>query len=226
MNCVILGDGLMGSEFIKQTNWPSLTRKTGYNALEFEEWKNKLLLYDQIINCMACTDTYSPDKNKHWELNVLFVDKLANFLNKHNKKLIHISTDYIYANSKTEASENDVPVHINTWYGYTKLIGDAIVQLRCTNYLVCRLSHKPTPFPYNKAWQNIKTNCDSVDNITSLVIKLIQKNITGVVNVGTEIKSIYDLALKTNKDVSPIDSPVGVPIDTSMNIEKLNTLLK
>ena len=31
----------------------------------------------------------------------------------------------------SSASEEDVPVHNNTWYGYTKLLSDGLVQLRC-----------------------------------------------------------------------------------------------
>jgi dTDP-4-dehydrorhamnose reductase len=225
MNCAILGDGLMGSELYKQTSWDVFSRKKGFDALKFDIWKDSLATYDTIVNCMACTDTYSPDKNKHWLLNVEFVDKLVSFTNKTQKKLIHISTDYLYSNSVENASEDSVPVHLGTWYGYTKLIGDALVQLRSKKHLVCRLSHKPVPFPYNLAWQNIKTNCDGVDVIVNLVVKLIYKQATGVVNVGTEVKSIYDLALKTNKNVAAINRPENVPFDTSMNIEKLKQIL-
>jgi len=221
MKYIVLGNGLLGAEIVKQTKWNFLSRSQGFNALEFNSWSNELDSYDTIINCIACTDTYGSDRDEHWNLNVKFVDALAAYANTHAKKLVHISTDYIYTNSVTEASEIDVPVHLNTWYGYSKLIGDAIVQLRCDNHLICRLSHKPVPFPYNKAWQDIKTNCDGVDIIASLVIELIYKNAIGIINVGTNIKSIYDLALKTNNNVLPIERPNNVPADISMNITKL-----
>jgi hypothetical protein len=89
---------------------------------------------------------------------------------------------------------------------------------------VCRLSHKPYPFPYDKAWSNIKTNGDYVTVISSLVISLINLNCNGVYNVGTETKSIYDLAKQT-RNVEPILKPTNVPDDTTMNLNKLKNIL-
>jgi hypothetical protein len=71
------------------------------------------------------------------------------------------------------------------------------------NFLICRCSFKPNPFPYDTAWINHIGNFDYVDVISSLIIKLINSHATGVFNVGTEIKSIYNLALKTNPSVIP-----------------------
>jgi len=42
--------------------------------------------------------------------------------------------------------------------------------------------------------------------------------------VGTEIKSVYNLALKTT-EVEPTLKPEGVPSNTTMNIKKLNEWL-
>jgi dTDP-4-dehydrorhamnose reductase len=56
--------------------------------------------------------------------------------------LVHISTDYLYSGSVSNASESDVPVHCNNWYGYTKLLADGLVQLESNNYLICRCTHK------------------------------------------------------------------------------------
>jgi dTDP-4-dehydrorhamnose reductase len=226
MNIIVLGDGLLGSEIVNQTNWKFISRKKdGIDANQFENWSNQILQYDIIINCIAFTKTYDIDKEKNWLLNLSFVDKLIDFCNINNKKLVHISTDYIYTNSISNATEEDVPVHLGTWYGYTKLVGDALVQLRSKNYIVCRLSHKPNPFPYDNAWFDIKTNCDYVDVISDLIIKLVTSNTTGVYNVGTELKSIYDLVKKTNSEIKASYKPKQAPSDISMNINKLKNKL-
>jgi nucleoside-diphosphate-sugar epimerase len=70
----------------------------------------------------------------------------------------------------------------------------------------------------------MQTNCDYVDVIAGLVIKLVNNNAFGVYNVGTEVKSIYELAKKTN-NVEPINRPTQVPEDTSMSINKLKEIL-
>lgn len=225
MKILILGDGLLSKELVKQTGWDYLSRKKdGINISEFNNWFFKMYKYDVIINCIAHTDTYSQDRENHWKVNYEFVDTLVNFCNETGKKLVHISTDYIYTNSIPESTEDDVPVHLGTWYGYTKLLGDAHVQLKSKNYLICRLSHKPYPFPYEQAWTDIKTNGDFVNVISELIIKLIEKNANGVFNVGTEVKSIYDLVIKT-KNVTPINKPSYVPDDTSMSLRKLNSTI-
>ena len=225
LKVLILGDGLLGSEIYRQTNWDFISRKkNNIDVLNFETLIPHMENYSVILNCIAFTKTYSYDKNSNWLINYKFVDELVEYCNKTNKKLIQISTDYIYANSVSNASEEDVPSHLNTWYGYTKLLSDGHVQLKCNNYLICRLSHKPNPFPYDKAWTDIKTNCDYVDVISSLVIRLILKNENGVYNIGTESKSIYDLAIKTSI-VAPILKPLNVPSDTTMSLQKLKKIL-
>jgi dTDP-4-dehydrorhamnose reductase len=223
---LILGDGLLGSQISKQSNWQILSRKKdNIDALEFEKWSNKLANFRCIINCIAFTETYSNDYNSNWKLNVEFINKLIDYCNENNKKLIQISTDYIYSGSISEASENDVPVHLPTWYGYTKLIGDAIVQLRCKKFLICRLSHKPNPFPYDKAWNDMFCNTDYVDHISEIVIKLIEDGASGIFNVGSEKKTIYELATTTRVDVIGCGKPEHFPSDTTMNLDKLNIFL-
>ena len=227
MKCLVLGDGLLGKEIVSQSGYDFLSRKkdmfdvTNINLNNYHESMNG---YDVIINCVAHTKTYSSEPDLHFEINCKFVDKLIDYCNENNKKLVHISTDYIYANSKTLSSETDIPVHLDTWYGYTKNIGDALVQIRSKNYLICRLSHKPKPFPYDNAWFDIKTNGDYVDVIANLVIQLISKGAKGIYNVGTDVKSIYDM-VKNCSDVVPSYRPKQVPEDTTMDITKMKNFL-
>lgn len=226
MKVLVLGDGLLGRELSRIAKWDIFSRKkNNFNAQysELEKYKNIFLGYDVLVNCIAHTETYSKDKETHMNVNCSFVDKLIDFCNTHNKKLVHISTDYIYAGSDSEASEEDIPVHLKTWYGYSKLVGDALVQIRSKNYLICRLSHKPNPFPYEKAWFDIKTNGDFVDIIASKVVDLINGNWSGVYNVGTEVKSIYEM-VKRVQEIEPSYRPSQVPYDTTMNIDKLKKL--
>lgn len=223
MKVVVLGDGLLGNEIVKQTNWPFISRKKdNFDFSRIDDFTNHLNNFDVIVNCIAYTKTYENNKKDNWQLNYKSVDILIDFCNKFDIKLVHISTDYIYTGSVQNATEEDVPVHLGTWYGYTKLLGDALVQLRCRDFLICRLSHKPYPFPYTEAWIDMNTNGDYVDVISKLVVDLIDKNCSGVFNVGTELKTIYNLAVKTKKDVTMINKPSFVPNDTSMCLDKLN----
>lgn len=219
MKVLVLGDGLLGGEIVNQTQWDNLSRKK--NNFYIDNIESIPIDYDVIVNCIANTDTYSEDKNSHWDVNYKFVDKLIDFCNYNSIKLVHISTDYVYSGSESCASENSVPSHCNNWYGYTKLLSDGLVQLRSKDYLLCRCTQIPKPFPYEKAWIDRIGNLDYVDVIADLIVQLIKNNLNGLYNVGTEIKSTYELAKQTNPNVGKSLKPTHVPADLTMNVSKL-----
>ena len=226
MKVIILGQGKLGREIYSQTKWDNLSRsKNNIEVTEFDQWKEKLLPYDTILNCIANTNTYSKDKNSHINTNYKFVIDLVKFCNEHNKKLIHISTDYVYVNSNERASEDEVPVTDNNWYSHTKLMADSYIEIMSKNFLICRLSHKDKPFSYESAWTDVKTNADYTDVISSLVIDLIKLNAKGLYNVGTEEKTIYELAIRTNENVKQTLSPPHIPKNVTMDISKMKKTL-
>ena len=141
MSNLILGYGLLGKEIHKQTGW-DFTK----NIIDIESG------YDLVINCIGHTNTYDNNREKHWYANVQIPKGLIEYCNEKNIKYVHISTDYIYSGSVNNASEEDVPVHNNCWYSYTKLLADGLVQLESNDYLICRGTHKPYPFTHEKAW--------------------------------------------------------------------------
>lgn len=221
MKALILGDGLLGSEIHNQTGWDQASRKLG--NLDIDDWwglLNLVVKYDVVINCIAHTDSYSKDKALHWDINYKFTSDLCDICTTEGIKLIHISTEFVYANNPTPANEEELPIPDNTWYAYTKLLADEYIKLHGNNFLICRELHKPKPFPYDKVWR-VQTSGDFVGKIAKLIIKLINKNAYGVYNVGTGDKFLKELA-PTSLEVAP---PLHVPKDTRMNINKLNNFL-
>ena len=117
---LILGDGLLGTELIKQTGWDYISRKKdGIDFKDIDSYKDHLFGYDEIINCIAYTNTYDENKEENWNINYKGVVALVDHLIDKDIKFIHISTDYVYTHSKQNASEKDVPVHCGNWYGYS-----------------------------------------------------------------------------------------------------------
>ena len=235
MSNLILGYGLLGKELVKQTGWRYVCKEEGFDLLT-ADLQNKLITYSKdkntgdvvktvpkvIINCIGNTDTYSKDRQSHWDINYAAPANLVDFCNKFKIKLVHISTSYIYANSVENACEEDIPVHGGNWYSYTKLLADGYIQLKSNNYLLIRCAHKPYPFPYERGWIDQVGNVDYVNAIAEIIVKLINKDCTGVYNVGTELKTIYDLATKTNKKVEPMLKPKYAPGNITMDLTKLN----
>ena len=207
MNELILGDGLLGSEIIKQTGWNYLsTKKDDINILDgFTELCAMIddIGASTIINCIGYTKTYDTERQNHWDVNYGFVANLCDFCDSRSIKLVHISTDYIYANSGggSAKKETDIPVHQETWYSYCKLLADAYVQLRASDYLMVRCSFKPKPFPYDKAFINVAGNFDYVDVLAKQIIDLVNEERSGIWNIGTEFKTVYTLAQQTKPEI-------------------------
>jgi len=216
---VVIGDGLLATELINYLDCDQLSRKRdGFDLTDPKKWGSYLLnesqgkivsKYDTVINCTGHTGTYSNDNQKHWNINYKSVADLVEFCNQHNVPyFVQFITDYIYTGSRENAEEaNDVPVHNATWYGYTKLLADGYVQLRSKNdYLLIRF--------------------DYVTEISKLSAELIRNRKSGVYNVGTPTKTMFDLAKRTKKDVKQILSPPEAPKNVTMSLAKLNEALK
>jgi dTDP-4-dehydrorhamnose reductase len=229
MNNLILGYGLLGKELVRQTKWDYICRdKDNFDFYDINSYVYKIYKYETIVNCIAYTNTYENNKEKHLNINYKSVLSLSDFCMRTNKKLIHISTDYVYANSKENAKEEDPCSPVACWYAVSKLLTDEYLQAKNNNHLIIRTSFKPNPFPYNKALTCQIGNFDYVNIITSLIIKLINKNAKGIYNVGTESKTIYDLAIKTKPNVIPCDIPINslMPKNVTMDINKMKKFLE
>jgi dTDP-4-dehydrorhamnose reductase len=237
VSIVVLGDGLLGSEIVKQSGWDCISRKNNdfditkpntfddyfIQNIPEVDWIN-MARYNTIVNCIANTKTYNEDRDSHWNVNYKGAADLADYCNANNIKLVHISTDHVYAGSKPFASEEDLPVPIKTWYGHTKLLADSYIQLRSNDYLIIRESHKPYPFPYRQAWYNQLTNGDYVNVIADIIIKLVNRNCSGIFNVGTDVKTWFQLT-KDEFDTRPTERLASAPSSITMNLDKLKNTI-
>lgn len=226
MKVLVIGHGLLGSEIVRQTNWSYVSRKD--HNIDFTDpstYLKYLEPYDTILNCVAITNTYGKNKKEYYDTNYKAVAELSDICQELNKKLVHISTDYVYAGSDSVASEDSIPIISQNWYTYYKLLADEYIMLKNNSHLICRCSFKPNPFPYDSAWIDQVGNFDYVDVIAGLIIQLIEKDSKGLFNVGTELKSIYELANRTNPNVNKIIKLGEAPNNISMNLSKLNSVL-
>ena len=100
------------------------------------------------------------------------------------------------------------------------------IVLAYENYLICRGSQKPKPFPYTKAWTNQFGNFDYVDVIASIFAKMIKAEATGLYNIGTRTKTIWELASQTSDCVKKELAPRNFPLNTTMDLTKMNNFFK
>lgn len=113
------------------------------NNVNINNYLNSNNKFDIIINCAAYTavDKAEEDKELANQINHLAVKQLAEISYKHQTKLIHISTDYVFNGQSDEPYlETDIVNPINV-YGKTKLAGEkALQEIMSTDAIIIRTS--------------------------------------------------------------------------------------
>ena len=146
------------------------------------------------------------------------------FLNK--IKLIYFSTNYVYPGTKGNYKEDNHLYPTNN-YAWSKLGGEASVILY-KNSLILRVCMTEKPFVHKKAFTNVKTNFIYHEKIPPILFKLLNK--TGIINLGGQAQSIFNFAKKENKSIKKAflkkEQRIGIPCNSTMNLSKLNKILK
>ncbi|OGS71002.1 MAG: dTDP-4-dehydrorhamnose reductase [Flavobacteria bacterium RIFCSPLOWO2_12_FULL_35_11] len=160
MNILITGSkGQLGLELENLGHqFPDLnlfcTDKFSLNILNLEEaeqyvLKNKI---DVVVNCAAYTDVNKAEEEFKMadEVNHLAVRNLGLIAKRHNIKLIHISTDYVFdGNSSIPYKETDATNPQNA-YGVSKLNGEkALLEINPKNSMIIRTSWLYSEFGNN-----------------------------------------------------------------------------
>ena len=141
---------------------------------------------------------------------------------KYNIKLIYFSTLYVYPCKKGNYTEEDALLPFNN-YGWSKLGGETSVHMY-KNSLILRICMTEKPFVHKKAFADVKTNFIFHHEVAKMIPKILNKK--GILNVGGKTQSIYNFAKKTNKNIRKKSGKNLFPLNPSMNISKLNKILK
>ncbi|SDO44766.1 dTDP-4-dehydrorhamnose reductase [Desulforhopalus singaporensis] len=97
---------------------------------------------EAVINCAAYTavDKCESESELAWEINARGPEHLAKAVQRHNARLIHVSTDYVFDGAKRVPDhylESDTTNPLSV-YGKSKLAGEQSVQQYCANHLILR----------------------------------------------------------------------------------------
>jgi len=187
---------------------------------------------DVVIHCAAMIDVprCEIDKQIAYEVNYIGATNVAQACKELNIQMVQISSDYVYDGSKEykgdgkegNYSVNDYVNPIN-YYAFTKTLADIAVQHVSSKFLICRLSFKKKGvWPYPKAFIDQYTSRDTVDVIAKQLLNATFSGLCGVVHLGTERKTVWELAVRSRPDVEKISitdiKSVRLPKDTSLKL--------
>lgn len=219
------GSGKLGTELQKHIECDAPSREEVDLGDVFSLTKyaqDHMYEYDSVVHCAAFTDVPGSEVQKqHALLMNIFATRSVAILYS-DVRIVYLSTDYVYPGIDGSYKETD-PASPFNFYGFTKLGGEAFMEP--DKDLIIRTSFKAAgTWNYPKAFTDLYTSADYVDVIAAEIALLIKSDVTGIINVGTERKSIYDLAKRRTPTVEPMSvkevKTVKMPKDISMDISK------
>lgn len=178
--------------------------------------------FEWIILFSAFTDVDAAEKQRNdkvglcWKINVEGAQNVAETCKKYNRKLIFITTDFVFDGSRGNYTENDPPgpnFDKISWYGITKSEAEKIIKNTLSDYIILRIA-----YPYRskfagkddlakKVWRLYKEGklypmfTDQIitptfiDDIAPAVSLLISKEVKGTLNLASpKPVSQYDFA--------------------------------
>ncbi len=177
---------------------------------------------DVVLNCIGITLRKPEAKNLELcvEVNSLFPQRLDKWAAQHQKRLIHFSTDCVFAGSDGMYSETSIP-DAQDIYGKTKFLGEVSgshsLTLRCpiigreidgkTELVEWFLKQKNNKIKgYAKAIYSGITSAEMARQIILIIRKF--SNLTGLYQISSEPISKYELLQLLNQI-----SGLGVTID-------------
>lgn len=223
------GSGLVGSrisellggkhEFtdLSLTSGVDITSAGSLDAIRNDIERNIVILLAAKADVDGCeADKDLGENGDAWRINVGGVQNVVDACRPTNKKLIYISTDFVFSGGDTPENgykEDDRPSPIN-WYAQTKYRGEEIIRNSEAPFIIARIA-----YPYRKKFdikkdfvRAIKDRLESgqsvaavvdhvmtptfIDDIVLGLDKLIEADSTGIFHItGTQSLTPYDAAM-------------------------------
>ena len=185
--------------------------------------------FDYVIHAGAITRPmviHEDNPTLSIKTNIVGTANVVMACEKYNKKIIYISTDYVYEGIDGNYKETDTMKPF-TKYGWSKLGGECAVQMY-DNHLILRMAMNKKPFPHPKALVDMKKSLMYIEDAAKITLQLLDEN--GIINVGGKSQSVYEFVKESNLDVEPITlseiSDVNMATDCSMDTKKLKKILQ
>lgn len=144
-----------------------------------------------------------------WKINVVTTEHIVSACQKTVKRLLYISTDYVFEGTKGAYTEEDQP-HPKSWYAVTKYEGEKLVQSLGEHGLVIRIANPYRSHPVgkldfvHKIITRLSQGLDTVspddqvfvptfiDEIARAIDRLIRENAYGIYHVvGSQAMTPY-----------------------------------
>ncbi len=222
------GTGLVGSrvnqllsqnytiENLSTKNGIDITKPKTLQPLQ-ENDHELIIIYAAKTDVDACEkDKDLGDRGETYQINVTGIQNIVNTLKKTNKKLIYISTDFVFDGEAPPPGgyTEENPTNPIDWYGQTKYLGEQILQKSGQPFLILRIGYpyRADDFPKKDFYRAMHTRLLNnqpitavtdhimtptfIDDIAIAIEKLISTDKEGIYHVtGSQSLSPYEASL-------------------------------
>lgn len=223
---LIGGSGILGTELQKLDPYIEAPSHKDFDITDQDFiWDGLKSSYDLIINCAAIKDEKEVVEHPRRAIstNIIGSANLAMLCVLFKMRYVYISTDYVYPCEVGDYSEHS-DLNPRNNYAWSKLGGEASARI-IPNSLIIRTSFFGHEFPYNVAYMDKYTSKGYVYEIAPKILKAAKSDITGIINIGMDRKSVYDIARQTKINVES-DSNSTLPRDSSMNLGRYKRIFE
>lgn len=165
---------------------------------------------DAVIHCAAIARMRECHENpdKAIETNIIGTCNLVSQTLTKEKKIkknirfVHMSTDGVYEGTKGNYSEKSPTIPFNV-YGWTKLGAECAVNLLKNHCIIRTNFFEPENIKFEESATDAYTSKVTVDYIAKAVIKMLNHDFVGTINIGKERMSDYDNYKKYKPSLKP-----------------------
>lgn len=226
------GSGLLGGEFRQIMPAMLYPATQEFDVTDYVQMESYIDGKEITLIVHAAAFTSPPrineDPQRALDVNIIGTANLVKLCSRHGIKLIYISTDYVFRGDQGMYQEGD-PVYPVNKYAWSKLGGECAVRLY-DNSLIIRTTFGPNEFPFEKAFVDQWTSRESVAVTARMIAALLDKDVTGTINVGGPRKTVYGYAKRVSpqKEIGELsinDVAFAVPVDTSLDCRRYKELV-
>jgi dTDP-4-dehydrorhamnose reductase len=224
------GSGRFGKilKTIKTKHKLLFPKKKFFNILKINQMKEYINVHKPniIIHLAALSRPMKVhDENiiKSIDINIVGTANITKICKTFNIKLIYFSTGYVYPKKSGSYKEDDAVNPINN-YALSKMGGECSV-LMYKNSLILRASMTEKPFVHKEAFADVYTNFIYHKKAAQILMKILEYK--GIINLGGKRKTIYNFVKGNNKikKIYAKKNKLDVPLNSTMNVDKLNNIL-
>lgn len=234
--------GLIGSRLtlvLHNFEFLKISRKDGVDITQKESLRKNFSSFTGkfVLHMAAKADVDGCEEDKEmgeqgeaWKINVLGTQNVAELCKEYNKKIIYISTDFVFNGEKKQGdayTEEDIEQPVN-WYGETKFQGEQRVKKSGAEYLILRIAY---PYGVSSAEKRdfvriiasrIKNNQPVaavtdhifvptyIDDLSYAIKRLIELDAAGTYHVvGSDPLTPYDAARLIAKEINADPEAIG-----------------